>query len=138
MIASLHDYIIKGLDNDYYACKESIFYLTYEPVSLDRHLINIPKESLQYQYYIKKPVIIEAKQYNHNWKEILGFAGTHASYKVYDTDYENDKLIIHTLEGDMQADMGDYVIKGVENEFYPCKPEVFHKIYESIEIPQID
>lgn len=57
--------------------------------------------------YIKKPVIIEAFQ----------------------TDKE---LIIHTLEGDMKAMPGDYIITGVHGEQYPCKPDIFKETYEEI------
>ena len=39
-------------------------------------------------------------------------------------------LIIHTLEGDMEASINDYIIKGVNGEFYPCKPDIFDKTYE--------
>lgn len=39
-------------------------------------------------------------------------------------------VVIETLEGDMAADLGDWVIKGVENEFYACKPAIFEKTYE--------
>ena len=58
--------------------------------------------------YRKKPVIIEA----------------------YKTD---KKLVIHTLEGDMVASPGDYVITGVNGEKYPCKPDIFEKTYEPVE-----
>lgn len=42
------------------------------------------------------------------------------------------KLIIPTLEGDMKASLGDYIIKGVQGEFYPCKPEIFEATYEEV------
>lgn len=57
--------------------------------------------------YRKKPVVIEAEQ----------------------TDKE---IIIHTLEGDMKANIGDYIITGVNGEKYPCKPDIFQKTYEKI------
>ena len=41
-------------------------------------------------------------------------------------------LVIHTLEGDMEASFGDYIIKGVNGEFYPCKPDIFAKTYEEV------
>ena len=41
-------------------------------------------------------------------------------------------LVIHTLEGDMEASIGDYIIKGVNGEFYPCKPDIFAKTYEEV------
>jgi hypothetical protein len=49
--------------------------------------------------------------------------------EAYQTDKE---LIIHTLEGDMKASAGDYIITGVNGEQYPCKPDVFEKTYEKM------
>jgi hypothetical protein len=45
----------------------------------------------------------------------------------------NKEMIIHTLEGDMKAEAGDYIITGVEGEQYPCKPDIFKKTYEPVE-----
>lgn len=50
--------------------------------------------------------------------------------KAYQTDKE---IIIHTLEGDMTASIGDYIITGVNGEKYPCKPDIFEKTYEPVE-----
>ncbi|MEG1310473.1 MAG: hypothetical protein RR942_06580 [Romboutsia sp.] len=72
--------------------------------------------------YRKKPVIIEAIIWTgDNLLEVLGFAST--SY----LDSDNYTLRIETLEGDMVANRGDYIIKGVNGEFYPCKSEIFKK-----------
>ena len=57
--------------------------------------------------YRKKPVVVEA----------------------YKTDKE---IVIHTLEGDMKASIGDYIITGVNGEQYPCKPDIFEKTYEAV------
>lgn len=47
--------------------------------------------------------------------------------------YKTDKeLEIETLEGTMKANVGDYIIKGVDGEIYPCKPDIFEKTYEKI------
>ena len=48
-------------------------------------------------------------------------------------DRENPVLKIETLEGTMEASEGDYIIKGVNGEFYPCKPDIFEKTYELVE-----
>lgn len=45
----------------------------------------------------------------------------------------NEDVIIHTLEGDMKAEAGDYIITGVKGEQYPCKPDIFQKTYEPVE-----
>ena len=74
--------------------------------------------------YRKKPVIIEAIQWNgKNLAEIDNFVG--GSLKM-----EGSSLVIHTLEGDMEASINDYIIKGVNGEFYPCRPDIFDKTYE--------
>ena len=75
--------------------------------------------------YRKKPVVIEALKYDgSNIEEAIDFIGEDAYFK--------DSLIIETLEGKMRADIGDYIIKGVNGEFYPCKPEIFSKTHEEV------
>lgn len=57
--------------------------------------------------YRKKPVVVEA--------------------------FRTDKdIVIHTLEGDMKANKGDYIITGVKGEQYPCKPDIFEQTYEAV------
>ena len=76
--------------------------------------------------YRKKPVVIEAKQYTRNGLEAENVA------KWCNGDQTDNGCIIHTLEGDMLAEYGDWVIKGVKGEFYPCKPDIFEKTYEKV------
>ena len=91
------------------------------------------KNRLVMKKYIKKPVVIEAVQYNGaNKEEIEAFVE-----KKLDTVYTELKepleLKIPTLEGDMKASKGDYIIKGINGEFYPCKPDIFEKTYDVVE-----
>lgn len=44
------------------------------------------------------------------------------------------KIVIETLEGDITASLGDWIIKGVKGEFYPCKPDIFDATYEPAEV----
>lgn len=90
--------------------------------------------------YRKKPVVIEAVKWTGiNLEEIKAFVGKDLKYNIFDTAWEVGKgaphvfMKIHTLEGDMDASVGDYIIKGVNGEFYPCKPGVFAKTYEVAE-----
>jgi len=77
----------------------------------------------------KKPVIIEAKQFNkYNIIEILSFCNNLPYFNL-----KNNTLIIPTLEGDMTAKEGDWIIKGIKGEFYPCKPDIFEQTYEKVE-----
>ena len=64
-------------------------------------------EKVDARKYRKKPVVIEAYQ-------------------------TQEEMIIHTLEGDMKASPGDYIITGVNGEQYPCKPDIFEKTYEPV------
>ena len=80
-------------------------------------------------FYKKKPVVIQAIQWDGtNNVEILGFCT-----KCYITSSGKTKdLIISTLEGDMSASVGDYIIKGVKGEFYPVKKDIFDMTYETV------
>ena len=78
--------------------------------------------------YRKKPVVVEAVLWNgNNYKEVIDFAEN----KIWFDALGN--IWIATLEGDMIAKKGDYIIKGVQGEFYPCKPDIFAETYEEIE-----
>ena len=81
--------------------------------------------------YRKKPVVIEAFQLNPN--------GTVRANWFLDA-VSNSTIIVHstyceikTLEGIMRANLGDYIIRGVNGEIYPCKPDIFEKTYELVE-----
>lgn len=79
--------------------------------------------------YRKKPVVIEAVQYDGtNEQEIARFAGLDAS--VFGRDRA---LVIYTLEGNMSVSVGDYVIRGVAGEHYPIKEHIFLETYERVE-----
>jgi hypothetical protein len=83
------------------------------------------------QKWRKKPVVVEAVQWlGNNQVEIISFCKDFARIDV------GNKLFITSLEGVMSASINDYIIKGVEGEFYPCKPDIFAKTYESAEISE--
>ena len=76
--------------------------------------------------YRKKPVVVEAVRWTgENHGEMCEFIDP----EVFEIT-PHVGLVIHTLEGDHHASPGDYIIKGVNGEFYPCKPDVFEKTYE--------
>lgn len=80
--------------------------------------------------YRKKPVIVEAVQWKgDNFDECMRFMNR---FYYEEQHISSGKIIIHTLEGNMIASKGDYIIKGVNGEFYPCKPDIFKKTYEEI------
>ena len=77
--------------------------------------------------YRKKPVMIEAVQWTgENHAEMCEFIDPE-TFEII----PRVGLVIHTLEGDHYASPGDYIIKGINGEFYPCKPDIFAKTYES-------
>ena len=83
------------------------------------------------QKFVKKPVVIEAIQYNgENIEAIEDFVGKKLSTVM--TSDVDVKLIIPTLEGYMKALKGDYIIKGIKGELYPCKPDIFKEIYSLV------
>ena len=76
----------------------------------------------------KKPVIVQAVQWTgENWDELVEWC----PYGLF-LGTRRQGLTIDTLEGEMRADIGDYVIKGVNGEYYPCKPDIFKKSYEIV------
>jgi hypothetical protein len=89
--------------------------------------------------YVKKPVVIEALQWTgYNLEEVIAFTGLNESaskltWEEYETVVKTLGLKIFTLEGSHLASIGDYIIKGNQGEFYPCKPDIFNKTYTKIE-----
>jgi hypothetical protein len=79
-------------------------------------------------YFRKKPVVIEAEQFTHENKDrAYNFVRCSSSAIFLDGE---PALKIQTLEGDVTARIGDWIIKGVKGEFYPCKPDIFEETYE--------
>ena len=84
--------------------------------------------------YRKKPVIIEAVQFKDDVDALCELSAfiDNQDLRVDYADPENPVLKMETLEGVMKSSVGDYIIKGVNGEFYPCKPDIFHKTYEEV------
>ena len=80
--------------------------------------------------YRKKPVVIEAYRVEKPWRHIAEWCGAEMI-----RDYNNRILwlSIPTLEGRMRAELGDFIIKGIQGEFYPCKPDIFAQTYEPVD-----
>lgn len=79
----------------------------------------------------KLPVVIEAVQWTgtkQSFDEILSMG----DIKWRGGEMGTDTFIIETLEGEHIASKGDYIIKGIKNEFYPCKPDIFSETYEEV------
>jgi hypothetical protein len=81
--------------------------------------------------YRKKPVVIEAVRWTgDNYADVVAPFLRGQDHFVS----RSDKVAIRTLEGTMDADVGDWIIKGVQGEFYPCKPDIFAATYEAVEV----
>ncbi len=78
--------------------------------------------------YRKKPVVVEAMQYKKgNIAEIHKFMHKHLYGNI------DGSFSFGTLEGTMTAHIGDYIVKGIQGELYPCKPDIFEQTYELVE-----
>ncbi|WJQ02869.1 hypothetical protein QT236_12580 [Geobacillus stearothermophilus] len=80
--------------------------------------------------YRKKPIIVEAFQLTEELLDKKGWTDEYVGTRKI--KYRLDHAIIQTLEGEMIANIGDYIITGINGEIYPCKPDIFEKTYEPV------
>lgn len=80
--------------------------------------------------YRKKPVVIDAIQFDGTDKSVDWLLSELIAGNI---SRNCGHVYIKTLEGIMTANIGDYIIKGVQGEFYPCKPDIFEQTYENVE-----
>jgi hypothetical protein len=87
--------------------------------------------------YRKKPVVVEAIQWKgNNVNEVIEFSkGNIKQHVAYERNEPINTiyLSVSTLEGEMLASPKDFIIKGINGEFYPCKPDIFAKTYERVD-----
>ena len=90
---------------------------------------------MQAKRYRKKPVVIEALQFLDTAERVVELShfidnqDVVVSYKYP----EDPRLILQTLEGRLEASVGDYIIRGIKGEYYSCKPDIFNATYEAVE-----
>ena len=84
-------------------------------------------------YFRKKPVVIEAicNRGLESWADVLAFLQTGNMQKY--AMAPDETIVIYTLGGKMTAQNGDWIIRGVKGELYPCKPDIFAATYEPVE-----
>lgn len=83
---------------------------------------------MEVKKYVKKPIVIEAIQYTgENTEDVVNFITNR-----HCTILNDKRILINTLEGNIEASPNDYIIKGVQGEFYPCKPDIFKSTYDLI------
>lgn len=85
--------------------------------------------------YQKKPVVVDAILFTRNsFDDVVKFtSGTAHSFRIERRPDGKCTCVIPTLEGEHIATEGDYIIRGVKGEYYPCKPDIFHQTYSSLE-----
>lgn len=83
--------------------------------------------------YRKKPVEITAVQWDGRSATISQLAPFENATEPPTVSHSKGTLDITTLEGVMTAEIGDWIIKGVQGEIYPCKPDIFEQTYEAVE-----
>ena len=87
--------------------------------------------------YRKKPVVIEAVLFDLEvWEDEATLTQRSKSYPMVKSVVLDSEAcpIVESLEGSMLVSDGDYIIKGVEGEFYPCKPSIFKASYDEVEV----
>lgn len=87
----------------------------------------------EFRKYRKKPVIIEAMRFDGSHESAFSIQNWGGKSAI---DVAEHGLYIRTLEGRMHVSCGDYVIRGVQGEFYPCKPDIFEATYEALEVEE--
>ena len=104
-----------------------LFYVSTHKIKSIRQVCRMVKT------FVKKPVQVQTVQWTgDNDEEIKEFVGKECDIIRVRTPGIKPDLIIHTLEGDHHALVGDYIIRGIKGEFYPCKPDIFEKTYEEV------
>lgn len=87
------------------------------------------KENPKVRKYKKKPMVIEAVKFKDYWHLKRKFP----DITIYTDLVDNHRVVsIQTLEGNMEISEGDYIIKGIKGEYYPCKPDIFEESYERV------
>ena len=119
---------------------------TIQSPNEELYLTRVGQKESKIKRYRKKPVVVEAIRLNSYAAEdimnVLEFMGqtVNSDYITQEkfSEYcsmcsQGGGLLINTLEGKIKASIGDYIIRGVNGEYYPCKPDIFKKTYESVE-----
>ena len=85
--------------------------------------------------FVKKPIVIEATQWNGGHLGVRAIEAMYPTLRTTVLDYEGGTVSlwrIGTLEGGHEVSVGDWIIKGVKGEFYPCKPDIFEMTYDLV------
>lgn len=88
------------------------------------------KAMAEYKAVLRARAVLEGVNLDENTPTVAKYRKIPVVIEAYQT---NEEMIIPTLEGDMHASVGDYIITGINGEKYPCKPDIFKKTYEKVE-----
>ena len=92
-----------------------------------------PRRGGDHMKYRSKPIEVEAIEWegtDKSWKALHAFTGEKVRIELFPLGA--NYLRVYTLNGEVQASPGDFIVKGVLGDFYPCKPEAFHARWEEI------
>jgi hypothetical protein len=86
--------------------------------------------------YRKRPIVVDAVQWIGSMAPVIDLVGH--DLPTYGPSGQLSSLRIATLEGDHECQIGDWIIKGIQGEFYPCKPDIFAATYEPATRPLVE
>lgn len=88
--------------------------------------------------YVKKPVVVEVVKFDKEvWEASIREDKIGSVFPMVLLHISSGwRPVIETLEGNMVVSDGDYIIKGVQGEYYPCKPDIFHETYDKVKIEE--
>ena len=87
-----------------------------------------------FKRYRKRPIVIEAWQWDGRaTKAVKGWLGDECRVDAIRDGNRIAWLCVETLEGAMKAEPGDWIIRGIKGELYPCKPDIFEQTYEAVD-----
>jgi hypothetical protein len=103
-------------------------------IAADRQGAEESKTTMKFR---KKPVVIDAMQFLGPQVDHVGYMQIFDDWIVANQGericrYVGDTMVIPTLEGDHVANVGDWIIRGIKGELYPCKPDIFERTYEPV------
>src|SRR5262245_50317140 len=100
---------------------------------------NVRGETMKVALFRKRPVIVEALQWHGRDEDRAAMRaflnGSRVGGVLNIRGRRGEDLLIPTLEGDMLALPGDWIIRGIKGEFYPCKPDIFEATYQAVDVP---
>lgn len=123
LVGSKNDFIVKGISGELYPVKPDIFSNTYSPFDNNSSIIN---------KFVRNTVNVRAVLFDGSKKSISAIKKLNST-NTFIESYNENELIIKTLEGNSKATNGDYIVQGINTELWPVKADIFNQTYEIVE-----